>query len=428
MYNTIRHHIIKGIPANVVAWIVWKIAVIYYLYEYIQRISPAVMVGDIMQSLKINAAQMGNLSAMYFYTYGLMQIPVGILIDKYGPKRPLVWGCLLLSIGSFGFSYAHTPFIAYLCRGLVGLGSAFGYLACLKIVVNWFCPKRFGFMCGLVNMIGMVGAFFGAVILSTLMNDLAWRELIFELSLFSLGILILLIVVVKDHPHKQRKIISHTKVAPKPPLFKRLWMICKSKQVLLAALYVGLTYCTFDAIAALWGVPFVEKTYHVSHIHAASISSLIFLGAIFGYPCFGALTTYLKHRHKLLMISNSLIMTCIAIGIWLAPHSIMLVATLFFSLGFFAGITATATTLGKESMPLHISGLTMSVINTALVLLGAASQPLFGYLLDLHHKQTVALNALTGADFHRAFVIMPISFFISLLCALLVKQPHQQKT
>ena len=135
-----------------------------------------------MHSLQIDAANMGTLSASYFYVYGVMQIPVGILIDNYGPKRPLIVACLLLTAGSFGFSYSHHVYMSYICRGLVGLGSAFGYLSCLKLIVNWFESQRFAFMCGLVNMVGMVGAFVGEIGLSVAMNYMTWRQLILSIS------------------------------------------------------------------------------------------------------------------------------------------------------------------------------------------------------------------------------------------------------
>ena len=109
------------------------------------------------------------------------------------------------------------------------------------------------------------------------------------------------------------------------------------------------------------------------------------------------------------------------------PHNLNVVRLLFFLLGVCAGSTATATALAKESMPLKISGITMSVVNTALVLLGASSQPIFGYLLELHQKIASSnIHSLSVQDFHRAFLLMPCLYAIALLCSFFVKQPKQQ--
>jgi sugar phosphate permease len=196
----VRTTLLRFFPTKLIPWIVWTIAVFYYLYEYVLRISPAVMVSQIMQDLHIDTTNMGNLSAVYFYVYGAMQIPVGILVHKYGPKPPLVCGALLITLGNCLFSYSHILLLSYFGRALIGFGSSFGYLCCLKLIVNWFKSNRFAFMCSLVNMVGMIGAFAGEVILSHLMNILTWRQLLFHLSYVGLLIITLLLLFVKNFP------------------------------------------------------------------------------------------------------------------------------------------------------------------------------------------------------------------------------------
>lgn len=423
--------LLRFFPSTLIPWIVWGIAVFYYLYEYVLRISPAVMVAEIMHSLQIDAAGMGSLSAVYFVVYGVMQIPVGILVDNYGPKRPLLCAALLITLGSFLFSYSHILLLSYISRGLIGFGSSFGYLCCLKLIVNWFQSKRFAFMCSLVNMVGMIGAFAGEITLSHLMSGFTWRQLLFSLSFVGILVVILLFLFVKNFPSKlphNKGNIHTTKIFTNHPSLKRTFIkILTSKDVILSAIFVALIYCTFDTIAALWGTSYLEKTYHLNRNGAADISSLIFLGAIIGFPFIGWLTSHLQNWHKRLMMIAATIMFATAIAIWLAPSNLMLVRALFLLLGFCAGSTATATALAKESMPLEISGITMSVVNTSLVLIGAVSQPVFGYLLELGKQfHTTEVSLLSIADFHRAFFLMPCLYIIALFCAFFVKQPKEQ--
>jgi MFS family permease len=356
-----------------------------------------------------------------------MQIPVGILVDNYGPKRPLLCAAVLITIGGFLFSSSHSLMLSYFSRGLVGFGSSFGYLCCLKIVVNWFQSRHFAFMCSLVNMIGMIGAFLGEVTLSHLMNMLTWRELLFNLSFVGIVVVVLVGLFVKNFPQGQNSLKSEPIFKTNSYLKKTLLKIITSKQILLAAVYIAFVYCTFDTIDALWGTSYLEKTYNLTRDSSAEISSLIFLGAIIGYPLFGWLTSYLPCCHKRLMIIAVTLMATASFLIWLTPHSINNVRMLFLLLGLCAGSTATATTLAKESMPLAISGITMSFVNTAVVMLGALSQPLFGYLLEWHHKIIATnLNLLSIGDFHLAFFLMPCLYVIALICAIFLKQPKQQ--
>ena len=100
-HNTNRSH----------AWFIWMIAVIYYLYEYIHRIAPSVMVSDLMQSFQVNAEMLGNLSAIYFYVYAVFQVPVGMIADRYGPKRPLLIACIISSLGGLFFLNGSPPLL-----------------------------------------------------------------------------------------------------------------------------------------------------------------------------------------------------------------------------------------------------------------------------------------------------------------------------
>ena len=118
------------------AWFIWTVAVIYYLYGYIHRIAPSVMVSDLMRRFQVNAATLGNLSAIYFYIYAIFQVPVGMHADRYGPKRPLLMACIICSLGGLFFSTAHHIYWAQINRGLIGLGSAFGYICCLRLIIN----------------------------------------------------------------------------------------------------------------------------------------------------------------------------------------------------------------------------------------------------------------------------------------------------
>ena len=364
----------------------------------------------------------------YFYVYALCQIPAGILADHLGPKRPLFWGCAICTLGSLIFPLSHSFSLAITSRALVGLGSVVGYICCLKLIVNWFPANRFGFMCGLVNMVAMIGAFFGEVVLSYLIAAHSWRPILLELSIIGGINAILILLIVRDYPKKgkhttKQSHVKRTKSSIKADILK----IISSPQIWLLSIYVATMYCTFDTLAALWGVPYLQGVYHINNVRAATISSFIFLGAAFGYPVFGWLTSNLHRKHKILMIIASTATLLVALAIYSRPTNLLVVTVLFFALGVFSAATCTGTTLVKENMPLSLCGVSISIMNTVLVITGALSQPLFGFLLEMSHRPPeTALNVLPVYDFQRAFLLMPCLFAISLLCAILIKQTKSQ--
>ena len=331
------------------AWLVWTIAVIYYLYEYIHRIAPSVMVSDLMHSFQVNAATLGNLSAIYFYIYAVFQVPVGMLADRYGPKRPLLIACIICSLGGVFFSMAHHLYWAQFNRGLIGLGSAFGYICCLRLIINWFPKKQFALMCGLVNMVGMIGAVFGEYIMSHIIGLLTWREIILYLSLFGGIITLLISLFIKDFPISSKKIKPHShNPLTQQPILHHLTSIITKPQVWFISLYVATLYCSFDTLAALWGIPYLQGIYKLSLIQATSIASTIFVGGIFGFLFFGFVTTHTHNKNKIIMVTSAVIVFISALILSQQPSNIIIVRCLFFVLGFCAGSLSTATDLLKS--------------------------------------------------------------------------------
>lgn len=147
-------------------WLVCMLGALFYCYEYYLRIAPSVMTADLMRAFAISAAALGNLTAFYYYAYTPMQLPVGILMDRYGPRRLLVIAVLCCALGSYLFTQTSHIGIAQLGRFLVGFGSAFAFVGVLKLSALWLAPERFAFMSGFATTLGMLGAVIGDISLS----------------------------------------------------------------------------------------------------------------------------------------------------------------------------------------------------------------------------------------------------------------------
>ena len=115
-----------------------------------------------MADFKGTGAVLGNLSAIYFYIYTLMQIPSGLLADSLGPRRTIALGCMVSAVGSGLFGLANGLTMAYVGRFLVGLGVSIIFVPILKICTEWFDRKRFAAMSGLTLLVGNTGALLAA--------------------------------------------------------------------------------------------------------------------------------------------------------------------------------------------------------------------------------------------------------------------------
>ena len=105
MENIIQTSKSPNLPPLRTAWWVWGMAAPLYLIGFFYRVAPAVMTAEMMRTFSIGAAALGNLSAFYFYSYVLMQIPTGILADRWGPRRLLTTGALVAGVGGVFFAW-----------------------------------------------------------------------------------------------------------------------------------------------------------------------------------------------------------------------------------------------------------------------------------------------------------------------------------
>ena len=159
------------------AWSVFALACCFVIFKYVLEISPSVMVQDLMRTFNLDGLYMGHLAACYFYAYFLMQIPVGLLVDRFSTRNIIACAILLCSLGAFVFSHASVFYMATFGRILIGIGGAFSMVGTMKLITIWFDRKQFALISGLMMAAAMIGAICGQAPLASLV-DAAGLELI----------------------------------------------------------------------------------------------------------------------------------------------------------------------------------------------------------------------------------------------------------
>ena len=145
----------------VLPWLIWGVAAAFYGYGYFQRVAPSVMTAELMSEFNASAAGLGNLSAYYFYPYALIQIPIGIMIDRFGVRRVLLTSGALCATGSLLFALAPTLGWAATGRLLVGAGAGVAWVGTLALAVMWLPANRFAAVTGLSLLVGLAVPFLG---------------------------------------------------------------------------------------------------------------------------------------------------------------------------------------------------------------------------------------------------------------------------
>lgn len=143
------------------AWIIWSIALIFYAYQYILRVMPNIMLDSITKQFNIDATVFGQYSGIYYIGYCLMHLPIGILLDKYGPRKIMTLCTLLTVMGLLPLIFSNTTTHLIIGRFLIGMGSSAAILGVFKIIRLAFEERQFTKMLSLSVMIGLIGAIYG---------------------------------------------------------------------------------------------------------------------------------------------------------------------------------------------------------------------------------------------------------------------------
>ncbi len=164
--------------SKTIAWTVWMIASIFYAYQYILRVMPNVMLDDIMQQFHMDAALFGQYAGVYYIGYVLMHLPIGIMLDRYGPRK-VMSGCILLTVaGMLPIIMSDNWVFPIIGRVLIGIGSSAAILGVFKIIRMTFAEERFTRMLSISVTIGLIGAIYGGGPVDNMCTSLGYQAVI----------------------------------------------------------------------------------------------------------------------------------------------------------------------------------------------------------------------------------------------------------
>ena len=396
----------------------WFFCALFFFYAFILRVAPAVMVDDLMKEFSVGAAILGYLSATYLYIYAALQIPLGLVVDKYGLRGVVAGGCALCGIGSIIFSLADNVYLAYLGRGLVGAGAAFSFVGALNMAARWF-PSRFAVLGGWAQMMGSAGGFVGQALLSLAVAIFGWRSCNLSLGIAGLFLAILLLFSVRDPKEDQKPRDNFS-------IWVSLKNVCANTQTWLATVAAaGLTGALL-AFGGLWGVPYLMKARAIDKPDAASFISIIFVGWAIGAPFFGWLSDRIGRRRILLLWGTFGAALTTGTTILVPTLSTTLVIVILFLQGFFSASMILGFALAKDNNPPESSGVALGLINTFVVGSGAILQPLVGVLLDYRWTGEMfdGIRVFNLMDFQVSMLILPFVCLISFASAFYIREPQ----
>lgn len=411
------------------AYIVFLLSASFYLYEYILQVAPSVMADSMMQTFHVTAAGFGVVSAFYFYAYAPMQLPAGVLFDRYGPRKLMTFALLLCAAGSFFFASTDQLITAGLGRFLIGIGSAFSFIGVLVLVSRWFKATQFALLAGIAQLMSSIGAMFGEMPLAKLIDIVGWRNASFILSAVGVVLALLMWTIIRDYPPESTSVIQ-----PKRKLideWRRLHDVCRHSYTWLTGAYACAIWTPIAVFGALWGVPYLQQKYHVSVVVASGLCSMIWIGIGVGSPLLGWVSDYFYSRRLALAISSALGLIATLLLLYVPGVSIQSMYLILFVLGLGAGGQTVSFAVVKDNNSPELVGTASGFNNLSVLIGGAVFQPLVGFFLNhssgWHLVDGVSVYSIES--FNHALFVMPVCFVLSLLISLVVlKETHPYHT
>ena len=259
--------------SRTIAWGVWIIASVFYTYQYILRVMPNIMLNDIMQQFEIGAATFGQFSGVYYIGYSLLHLPIGILLDRYGPKKIMTMCILLTVIGLVPLIFSEHWVYPIIGRFLTGIGSSAAILGVFKIIRMTFSEERFPRMLSLSVTIGLIGAIYGGGPISYMRENLGYQTVVQTFAIIGVLLAALTYWIIPDiKTPAQKSVLSDIKE------------VLSNGRVIWSCIFAGMMVGPLEGFADVWGTVFLKQVYGFEKTLAASMPSMIFLGMCFGAP------------------------------------------------------------------------------------------------------------------------------------------------
>lgn len=396
------------------------------LLALVHRFAVGTLAGSLMAEFGASAVQLGVLASLYFYLYGAMQVPAGVMADTLGPRRTLLASGACLAAGAAVSGWAPDLGTAYVGRVLVGLGAAPIFVNVLRLIASWFDPWRFATLVGLLNGAASLGSFLAGAPLAAAADRIGWRGAFGMLAALTVLVTAAAWTLVRDRPRRGD-------LAPLPALLASLATtraIAWNPEIWKAlAVKAGFDSSHF-LFFAVWGVPYLSQLYALPRAAASAFVSISVAGFALGAPCLGLLSDRVfRSRRVPLALAGAGYTSLWGVLLLLPPRGSWgpaLMAVTAFLMGFLAASLLLTLSVARDAAPREAAGMAMALVNAGGFLSAAVFQVAASAIMDLLWTGEVAggVRVYPLRAFHAAFLACLAVAAGSVIVALRLREPR----
>ncbi|MFI5956243.1 nitrate/nitrite transporter [Cryptosporangium sp. NPDC051539] len=369
-------------PATVrSAWLVWTVALSTYFVAVFHRSSLAVAGLVATDRFHISAAQLAAFAMLQLGIYALMQIPVGLLVDRFGPRSVLLTGAVVLTVAQAGFAVADSYGAALLARLFVGVGDAMTFVCVLRLVNAWFAPGRVPLITQLTGVVGQIGAIVAAVPMTWALAHLGWTTAYGISAGFGVAAAVVALIVLHDQPGTRNLRGPNLSLGAIRASLALSWQQPGTR---LGFWVHFTTQFAQNAFALLWGFPFLVKGEGVSPNVASVLLTLMVVSLIAAGPLMGWFTARHPWQRSTLALAvvGAIATAWTLVLAWPGRAPLGLLVVLVMVIGLGGPGSMIGFDLGRTSNPLNRLASATGIINQAGFVASLTVVVAIGAILD----------------------------------------------
>jgi sugar phosphate permease len=405
-------------------WLGYGLLALAFFLVSLHRTSTAVLSEGLLSAFEMTATGLGLLHSAFFYLYAALQVPAGLLTDRYGARAIAAGGTGLMSAGAISFGLAPAYPVAFLGRLLVGLGASVVFVATLRFCANWFRPDEFGTMTGVTFTAAVFGGLAATTPLALTVETFGWRTTLLGLGGVGLAAAVGIAALAHDTPRAAG--LSPIQDVPDRPevtagdLRRHTLAALREPETWLLGVMLFFMTGIGITVFGLWGIPYLVQTYGIPVTEASVYLLVGNVGGRIGPTAFGWLSDRLGRRTELIVVSA--VAFGLTWGVFAAFGSVplLLVGAIFLLSRILRGGVPLAFTVVKERNPEEASGTVIGIVNT-ICWVGAAVFPVvLGAALDAFWTgETVnGTRVYTALGYRVAFAIALAGGLVAAACAV----------
>jgi predicted MFS family arabinose efflux permease len=355
---------------------------------------PNIMLHDIMKQFDMNAAAFGQFSGVYYIGYSLMHIPVGIMLDRFGPRKVMTACILLTVVGMMPLLFADYWLLPIAGRFLVGLGSSAAILGVFKIVRMTFRAERFPRMLSLSVTIGLIGAIYGGGPVNYMRNVFGYHSVVGVFVIAGLLLALMTYWIVPD-----------VEQASKRTAISDIREVLSNPRVIWSCIFAGMMVGPLEGFADVWGTVFLNRVYGLDGTLAASLPSMMYIGMCFGSPVLSLIADKVGNYIATIIGAGAVMTICFS-ALLVAHLAPGILSLSFILVGICSAYQILAIYKASTYVRQQVAGLTTAVANMIIMIFGYGFHSIIGYVINFMGGPTTSHALIYGV------AVLPIALFV----------------